>query len=461
MKQNEKVSLMRVMVDLIKADGIIDVREIHNLDQFRERYHINPDDEQMAANTTLADAIDVLSNMEAAQRHQFVTDFTSVALSDNYCARSEALLILALRYCLINKSEGVASVLSVSNEHVQFGEGQILYVESQYDEHINAEINKRYEELTNRIRLAGFDFVYIPRLHYNSIKPEELYDIVKFLYPSVSDERATYAVHRLCNLSTSEFCRDLLSVKLGLKQMAMIDPSLMLKVGESMVDGKSYSNFLLLELSDDILADVTQLLSVYSEHYKNLNLNYLCNEPGHFVYKGFHRQVFDLLMLRKGIKSTIVVDTLSGSIRFPDADAEIVKVHRREKALYTLFLIESPSGGINFTPPRGKHRMEVFNSHMEKLMRKYRLIYAKFGGDADKAPNICDYSIRGPMMSLLKKRIMLLDGVLSHADHYCISRNLFGNYVVNLPASMCYCVNEEGALVPLNQDEEWLRIAAM
>ena len=420
MTKNEKASLMRVVADLIKADGIIDCKEISYLEKMRARYHIAPDDECMAEKLTFADALHILLQSDAALRQQLITDFTEVAMSDNYCARAEALLILALRYCLENENNELVSMLSVNNDYMQFDDSQILYVECQYDAHVNGCIEAHYDELASKIRLAGFDFVYIPRLQYDSIQPEVLFQTIKFLYPSVSNERAQNVQQRLCHLTTPEFCRDLLSAKLGVKQMLMIAPSLMVKVGESEVEGKSYSNFMLLELGKDIVSDIDKLLATFAQHFSNMRLNYWHNTPGHFVYKGFYRQLFDLLMLRRGIKSTVVIDTVN------------------QKSL------------------------DKFNRHMDRLMQKYRMIYAKFGGTLSKAPNICDYSTRGPMLALLKKQIKALGNLLYHVDSYCIVRNeLLGNYTIDLPTTMFYCSNEDGELVPLLQDEEWQHIAAL
>ena len=106
--------------------------------------------------------------------------------------------------------------------------------------------------------------------------------------------------------------------------------------------------------------------------------------------------------------------------------------------------------------------MDKFNRHMDRLMQKYRMIYAKFGGTLSKAPNICDYSTRSPMLALLKKQIKALGNLLYHVDSYCIVRNeVLGNYTIDLPATMFYCSNEDGELVPRLQDEEWQHIAAI
>ena len=243
--------------------------------------------------------------------------------------------------------------------------------------------------------------------------------------------------------------------------MSMVSPSVMIKVGESVTDGEVFSHFLLFEVGNDMVQRVKKLLGIFAQYYSNLQLNYLHEQSERFVYKGFYRQVFDLLMLQRGIKSTVVIDAASGNIKFPDADLVLGGVHRREKALYALFLLESVHGGINFTLPTGKQRLEVYNRRMAQLMQKYRLIYARFGGEASKAPNICDYSTRGPMIALLKRQILSLKSTLHHADSYCIMRNSFGNYSVDIPSTMCYSLNVDGQLSLLHEDEEWQHIAAL
>lgn len=41
MRQEERASIMRIVSDLIKADGIIDTREIDYLDDLRAKYSIS------------------------------------------------------------------------------------------------------------------------------------------------------------------------------------------------------------------------------------------------------------------------------------------------------------------------------------------------------------------------------------------------------------------------------------
>ena len=60
MRQSERASIMRIVSDLIEADGIIDAREIIFLDSLREKYGIKKEDEVVAASYTFATALNEL-----------------------------------------------------------------------------------------------------------------------------------------------------------------------------------------------------------------------------------------------------------------------------------------------------------------------------------------------------------------------------------------------------------------
>lgn len=47
MKQNERAGIMRIVSDIVKADSIIDLREIDYLDGIKDKYRITKEDEAM------------------------------------------------------------------------------------------------------------------------------------------------------------------------------------------------------------------------------------------------------------------------------------------------------------------------------------------------------------------------------------------------------------------------------
>jgi hypothetical protein len=244
--------------------------------------------------------------------------------------------------------------------------------------------------------------------------------------------------------------------------MEHMPPAIMVGIGSSRVDGRRVANFLLVEVGGDALAAVRATLDLLGENYHNRSLAYLVEEPGRFIFRGFHRQMLDLLMLRKGIRSNVVADPLNGQICFPEADASIERIHRREKALYALFMLETASGGINFNKPETARGLARYTRRMEAVQAKYEEIYRMFGGEEGKAPDLAVPEIRLPMISLLKRQLKKLDGVLFHVDDYTIRRNIYGNYALSLPAALCHCrEGADGAAVPMAESEAWRRIAAL
>lgn len=463
MKQTERASIIRILSDLIKADAIIDTREIEFLYSIKLKYSIKKEDEILGASYTLSDALSVLSNSSDSLKQDLLQDLIETSLSDNFCAREEALLMIATKMCL-STTEHSAQIISMNTSNIYIEPTQILYVESEFDNDINWELNESYREIKAEMRLAGFDFVYLPKIaeHYRSISTSELLRITEFLYPKASHERLQTVTKQLQNLSTSEFCKDQLSGKLGVREFASIAPSLMIKIGDSLVNDKKIANFLIVELDKNILKTVRNIVDQFSQYYHTLSLNRLKEEKGRFIYTGFYKQIFDLYMLRKGVKSSVVIDVYRGQIRFPEADVQIEKLHRREKALYALFLLESASGGINFVKPETPRQFTKYKKRMDAVQTKYQLIYKKFGGEPENAPDISVSEIRLPMLALIKKQLKPFEEVLFHVDDYMVQRNMFGNYCVNIHPSLCCCCGlNSNEISTLSESIEWQKISAL
>lgn len=464
MKQSERASIFRIVSDLIKADAIIDTREMDMLDSIREKYAIKKDDEILGSSYTLADAVNTLSQSPKCLRHELISNFHAIIMSDNYCAREEALLLVALRLSMGLNSDTGCRIISIDTSNVYIDPTQILYVESDFDNDVNWEINEKFREIIAEVRLAGFDLVYLPKIaeHYRNIPDTDFYNIAAFLYPKASLDRLTTVTKQLYNLSTSVFCKDQLAGKLGIKEFSVINPSIMIKIGSSLVNNVKIANFLLVELEKDVINSIRTILDLFSEYYQTFRLNYLKEEKGRFIITGFYKQIFDLYMLRKGIKSAVVIDVYRETIRFPEADVKIEKLHRREKALYALFLLESASGGINFSKPTSARQLAKYQKRIEAVQKKYRLIYKKFGGEPEKAPDISKSETRLPMIALIKKQLKTLGDVLYHVDDYMIKRNVFGNYCISIsPSLCCYCGIDMNDIYKLSDSEEWQRISAL
>lgn len=464
MKQAERASIFRIVSDLIKADSIIDTREIEKLDFIREKYAIKKEDEIQGFSYTLSNAVHILQDSPKSLQHELIATFNEVAMSDSFCAREEALLLVALRLSLTLGAHSECKIISIDTSSVYIDPTQILYVESDFNNDVNWEINENFREIMAEVRLAGFDLVYLPKIaeHYRTISNIDFLRIASFLYPNASLERVETVTKQLQGLSTSEFCKDQLADKLGVKEFSMIAPSLMIKIGNSFVSNKEIANFILIELDKDVVNTIRNILDLFSEYYRTFCFNYLKEEKGRFIFTGFYKQIFDIYMLRKGIKSSVVIDVYRETIRFPEADIKLEKLHRREKALYALFLLESASGGINFSKPTTPRQLAKYEKRMVAVQEKYKLIYKKFGGEPKNAPNLTISEIRLPMIALIKKQLKVLNEILFHVDDYMIQRNMFGNYCVSIhPSLCCYCGVNANDIYKLADSEEWQRISAL
>lgn len=148
----------------------------------------------------------------------------------------------------------------------------------------------------------------------------------------------------------------------------------------------------------------------------------------------------------------LLIDFIHGTISFPEIDLTLSSLHRKEKALYTLFVYEAlnnairgedgtikQNGGINFTTPTSAKLLPKFNRRMELLQRKYAKIYAAFGGDENKAPDITKSEIRLPMLAGIKKAINNHKEKIYDAERFIVNRDKNGIYGITAHPDVFLC----------------------
>jgi len=351
MKQNERAGIMRIVSDIVKVDSIIDLREIDYLDGIKDKYRITKEDEAIGDSMTLSDAVSLLKNLTPNLIHDIIGDFYNLALADNTFSRGEGFIVLAIIACLSEKYFTHAEIYSTVLPNNALAEkSQILYIEGEYYKEANKEITDTYREISNEFRLIGLNFVYLPKVseHYKSLPQSKLLSLLSFLYPKISEKQMKNMIRQLTSLNTSDFCKEGIVGKMDLKELDETLPSMLLLVNDSLVEGKIYSNFLSITLEKDALNIARDFTDLFMTLYKPRVLNPSFEGRERFVYCGYYKQVFDIFTDRKGVRSSVVIDLLHGEILLPEAEIKLSKLHRREKALYALFLLESGSGGIKF-----------------------------------------------------------------------------------------------------------------
>lgn len=450
MRKVEKIAICRVLHDLIKADAIIDVGEMKCYAQMKKKYGVSQEEECAAILMTFADAVNELMCLDADLRHAFYEDCANMTVSDGFCARSEALLMIALKGCLYDGNEDM-EVLSIPKKSFNVPTASVLYVESRDNEAIDLLIQKNYRTLFKESQIAGFSFIYIPNVikHYKGTDIKLMSQIIRFLSPNLSKEAVENIIEGLFSMTTRSFCKDVLCNKVGISELRDTDPALLIKIGHSYVDEKIYANYLKVTIDENVNETYPTLLDTFTGMLSadTIMVSTAEESKNQFLYHGFYKQLLDIFLIRKNIQSKILINTYKEEICLPDVDKKLQDLHRKEKALYVLFLIMSQNGGLNFNNPTDAKQMAGYTRKLKRLQEQYQKVYGMFGGG--KAPDISQAEIRRPMVSRIKKSLCAISGCLYNSDDYLILKDIYGNFKVGIDANLVFIQEAGAGLVPL------------
>lgn len=444
MKASERAALARILTDMIKADQVIDRREMELYARQKEQYGITRRDEVEGSELTLGEAVRVVKLMSDDDRLSLLREFDDMTVSDNFCAREEALLMTALQFCF-KRPELECDLLSYVVEEAWFDPCQVLYVESHHAREVNAAIRQNLRTISQELSICGFDFVYLPQIinHYITAPNQLLNDIVGMLSPSLSQQAVESLLTKLKLYKTDTFCIEQLHHKLGFNELADTWPALLVRVGRSKSDGKMYTHFLRVGVDANVLDVVRDLVDTFLSYNGSdkMVISQRRDEHGKFLYAGFYRQLFEIITLQRSVMCHLQVDLIHGTLSFPEIDLTLSDLHRKEKALYVLFIYElvasgiseadgkvRSGGGISFAPPEGKRQLEKYNRRMARLQRRYAMIYAAFGGNAAHVPDITRSDIRLPMISGIRRAVSKRRDMIYDADRFIITRDGNGIY---------------------------------
>lgn len=462
MNKIEKISVARVVSDLITADSVIDSREMEIFSLVKEAYHLTEECLCDARHITFSEAVNTLSLMDREDKEALLEVFRKITLADSMCNKDEALLMISLIYSLEGEYDTEMLHVRVPQQGLQIENSQVIYVESQFVKETNKTISENYHQIENALRLAGFDFAYIPHIAntYKNTQTRLFNDVIRFLSPNIEESASEEIQERISSMTTAGFCQDQLCRKLCFKSLSTTEPSLLIKVGETVSEEKIFANFMKMVIGDDILNEIKQFIykftSMMNSEYSILRNIY--NSTDKFLYSGVYKQILDLFLMKEEATSYILLDTVRQKIILPEIKEEL-KITTSEKALYALILAESITGGMNMNPPASAKQMQLHKEKQKKLMAKYRKIYGCFGGNKENTPNIFDSTIRNPKISKINKCVMGLANKLSHIDEYLIQRTQEGLYRISLDNSMIYC-NDDVA-IPWMQSDLWRQVISM
>lgn len=387
-----------------------------------------------------------------------------MTVSDGFCAHSEALLMIALTTMLESGQPFRGDVISIPRASFNIDIATALYIENEFDPETNEAIKVHYRSIFKEFQLAGFHFVYIPKIidHYRNTDPKLFKDILSFLAPSMSETGLDNTYRSLMKMTTGVFCKDLLCNKCGISELRNTMPSLLIKIGNSFVGEAQYANYLKIDVDEDIMLTVQTFVDCFSEMLSSdvFVVNTSEERDNQFHFHGFYKQLLDIFLVRRNIRSAIHLNPYKEEIIFPDIDSKAMGLHRRERALYALLLCQG-SDGINFSAPKSADALDRYNRKMKRIQQRYSAIYGMFGGEKETAPDLSVPEIRRPIFSCLKRSIKNLQALYNPED-YNITKSGDGAFSVNVEPELVYVYQlDKEDPIPLQESDMFRKWASL
>lgn len=463
MKANEKMAIARIFSDLIKADRIVDIGEMEYWEKICSKYSFDKDIEIQAQNISFADALSIICKTDIqGLKEDLLEDCRSMTVSDGFCAHSEALIMIALVLMLDDSQPYSVETISIPQARFNIDIATALYIESEYDEQTNSAIQKDYRSIFKEFQLAGFHFVYLPNIinHYKQTNEILFRKILSFLAPYISENGIDHTYRSLMKMTTGSFCKDLLCNKLGIGVLRNTYPSLLIKIGNSFVGETSYANYVKIEIDEDAVETVHRFVDRFCDMLSSDVYVVRTSEErdNQFHFHGFYKQLLDIFLVRRNIRSAIQLNPHKEEILFPDIDSKAMGLHRREKALYALLLCQGKDG-INFNLPRSADDLERYKRRMKRIQQRYSAIYEMFGGERENAPDLSVPEIRRPIFSCLKRSVKNLQGLYNPED-YSIIKGADGSFSVHVEPELVFVHQlDNNEPVPLLESEMYRKLS--
>ncbi len=412
-----RIAVARVVSDIIKADSVIDEREMSLFCRLitDKTYHFTRDIQIEAQRITFAQALSHLQqNLSEAERLELLHRLKEMSLADGLCVPSEALLLLGAEYALALGAE----VMSCEIQGAAIDDGKVIYIESDSlpDAELNEEIERDFRNIVNEFKLLGFDFIHIPHIaqDFSSMRSNVVQDyvlqVIRYLVPELEEQAHEMIYDELCQMTTCRFCHELLYNSLGLDVLNG-EPSLLIKIGSSVItateeegyERRTHSLFLRVNVVQNIMQTVREIVNRYADKVSYIPHVRVEKENQQFLYYGFYKSLFDLLAYYRGnVDSNITFVMREHKIIFSAAQEELV-LQPKWFSLYFLIVQQSVCGLNNGLPinPKEDLRQRLLQYFTHNLYSYY----------VDKEEPVDFYEQIYADISQIRRRIKSIPGV--------------------------------------------------
>lgn len=377
--EDRKVALARIASDLIKADRVIDDEEINFFtDIFGEdmsrQFFLNAQSYTFAeAMKLLAQPIDPKTNTLFEKKRNAdirnrraktaIEVLTKIAKGDGICDPTEAILLTAIHYFLIENKDAKYDVQSYMLQDFFIAKRFVIYIGTNTSL-ADLNIENNYNTICQLFASIGLQFVYVPKLAklYASKDLKTFKNMTMYFFPTITEGIVEKIYDNISNMTTKLFVEDYLCEKMHMNLHDYQSPSFLVMLGNSdVVIEDAYGDLKVRRFADflKITIDNNDALSAASQFVKDFNkrvsyTQHISFNPSNekLLYQGAYKLFFNLIALPDAIplQGTLNISPKKHKIFINDT---CLGLPLTRLALYALILHSSTigeKGGIPISP---------------------------------------------------------------------------------------------------------------
>ena len=431
-----KLAVLRIAVDLVKADGRIHGGEVGILASLRERFELSQDDLDRIHYITLQQAVSSLKELDSYSAEAVLGILSEVMCVDNDIDYDENILFTSVYMSLNPQTRDWCNVVSSSGVMDETSLKQILYLESSPNAEVHRLFDNEYDKLlvTKSMNDLGLEFFYLPDVLRGEQKKRELLDeAMRYLVPAGITREAA----RLSEVNSDGFFYFLLSrYKIDVSTLGT-SSFLLLKIRDSysLDDDNNLSkgvDFFVVDMQENVKERIYSFISKFDNHSEEIS------------YEGCYKILYDYMSRAiKKVNRIVLDDRYEFCLMEQDMARITFESSPQARSFYLLLLRYGAAGvsqklfeqALNYLggiPDDGPFSMEEFMVSLRKEASEVaRLVYnAVVIYSAVSSKEASGRKFLGYIESMFRNRSSLKNyinkgfadsGALADPERYCVS----------------------------------------
>ena len=341
----QRRAVMKLAVELVKADDRIHSKEVAVLDELQSRLGLDQEELDLIHYLSLESAVTCLKDLDEDSTERVSNLFNEIMCSDNDIDFEENLLLSSISMSCDSGSRDWCRILSANATESEVPEKQIVFLEEKVSEAAHQVLDDKYDNLliSKAFGDIGIEFFYLPDIiseFDRHIDEGDKFGLLKrsmeYLMPAGDKIKLNNLKESLATLDTRTFYHLILS-RFG------IDPEripytafLLVKIRDSHILDDSDTmrrtvDFLCIDLSSEVKKRVLAFVSHFDERRDLLS------------YKGYYKFLYDYLSSEAKTSNPITINA-KGDFILESGDIISFKSAPQAKTLYLLLLSRGGKG---------------------------------------------------------------------------------------------------------------------